>query len=39
MIARLAAGDDSLGSATVAVLSLLYIGPALAAGTCDITAG
>lgn len=25
MIARLAAGDDSLGSTTVAVLSLLYI--------------
>lgn len=29
MIARLAAEDDSLGSGTVAVLSLLYIGPAL----------
>lgn len=29
MIARLAAGDDSFGSSTVAVLSLLYIGPTL----------
>lgn len=32
MIARLAAGDDSLGSATVTVLSLLYIGLAFALG-------
>lgn len=29
MIARLAAGDDSLGSTTVTVLLLLYIGPDL----------
>lgn len=34
MIARLAAEDDSLGSTTVAVLSLLYIGPAFGTRVC-----